>query len=303
MIVAAVEAGGTKFVVGLATMDEGSENPPQLLFRESLPTMTPEETIDRSSELLQRAAKSFGRPQALGIGCFGPVELKKGHPDWGHITSTPKPGWRDADVASPLGAALGLKAAFDTDVNAAAAGEGRWGAGRGLSDFIYITVGTGVGGGIVSGGKLVHGAAHPELGHFKPARVEGDEYGGYCPYHGACFEGLASGSAIGARWGRRAEELPDIHPAWEMEATYLARAFAAFACILSPQRIILGGGVGMRPALAERVADLVGEELQGYIGWLDDPETRKGFVVRPTLGANAGLLGAMALALENSESL
>ncbi len=297
MIVAAVEAGGTKFVLGLAKTDEAGLSPPELLFRESIATTTPAETIGRSAEILTSAGKRFGVPEALGIGCFGPVELREGHDDWGHVTSTPKPLWRDADVAGPLGEALGLEAAFDTDVNAAALGEGRWGAGRGFSDFIYVTVGTGIGGGVISGGRIVHGAAHPELGHFKPARVEGDDYAGYCPYHGACLEGLASGPAIGARWGRRAEELPGDHPAWPMEAAYLARAFAALSCILSPQRIILGGGVGMRPGLAEEVAELVGIELNGYLGWLKEPSARKAFVVRPELGADAGLLGAVALAI------
>ncbi len=301
MIVAAIEAGGTKFVLGLARTDATGLSLPELVFREAIPTTTPEETIGRASEILMAAGKRLGRPEALGIGCFGPVELRKDHPDWGHVTSTPKRLWRNADVAGPLGAALGLEAAFDTDVNAAAAGEGRWGAGRGLSDFIYITVGTGIGGGVVSGGSLIHGAAHPELGHFKPARVEDDAYAGFCPYHGACLEGLASGPAIGARWGCRAEELPEGHRAWDMEAAYLARAFAGFACILSPQRIIMGGGVGMRPGLSERVSDLVGTELNGYLGWLADPGARRRFVVRPELGADAGLLGAVALALPRAE--
>jgi len=298
LIVAAIEAGGTKFVLGLAKSDDEGSSPPELLFRETIPTTYPDETIGRSADILKAAGARFGKPEALGIGCFGPVELREGHAAWGHVTSTPKPGWRGADVAGPLGAALGLEAVFDTDVNAAAAGEGRWGAGRGLADFIYVTVGTGIGGGIVSGGRLVHGTAHPELGHFKPAKLADDGYAGYCPYHGDCFEGLASGPAIGARWGRRGEDLPATHPAWEMEAAYLARAFAAFACILAPERIILGGGVGMKAGLAERVSTLVTEELKGYLGWLDEASSRQAFVVRPVLGANAGLLGAAALAVE-----
>ncbi len=296
MMIAAVEAGGTKFVLGLAQADDDGDAP-RLLYRESIPTAKPEETIGRAADLLKAAGARFGRPEALGIGCFGPVELREGHAAWGHVTSTPKPGWKGADVAGPLGAALSLRAAFDTDVNAAAAGEGRWGAGRGLSDFIYVTVGTGIGGGIVSGGRLVHGASHPELGHFKPAKLADDAYAGYCPYHGDCFEGLASGPAIEARWGSRGEDLPDAHPAWEMEAAYLARAFAAFACILAPERIILGGGVGMKKGLAERVSILVKEELKAYLGWLDEAASRRAFVVRPALGSDAGLLGAAALAI------
>lgn len=297
MIVAAVEAGGTKFVLGLAKTDDGGQKRPELLYRESIPTGDPAETIGRSAELLLAAGRRLGRPEALGIGCFGPVELDRRSPLWGRVTSTPKPGWEGAAVARPLGEALGLEAAFDTDVNAAAAGEGRWGAGRGLDDFIYLTVGTGIGGGVVSGGRLVHGASHPELGHLKPARVEGDSFPGSCPYHGPCLEGLASGPALAARWGRRAEELPEDHPAWELEAAYLARAFASFACALSPRRVILGGGVGLRPGLAERAAELLGEELMGYLGYLEKAEARATFVVRPELGADAGLLGAAALAL------
>ncbi len=297
MIIAAIEAGGTKFVLGLFEVQESASALPRILWRESLPTTMPTETLGKEAALILEAGKRLGRPERMGIGCFGPVELRPGHPDWGKVTTTPKPGWQGADVAGVLGAALGLKAAFDTDVNAAAAGEHRWGAGRGLSDFIYMTVGTGIGGGVVSNGALVHGSAHPELGHVKIAKEATDSYAGHCPYHGACVEGLASGPAIAARWGMRAEELPDGHPAWELEATYLARAFAAYTCVLAPARIILGGGVGMRPGMAERVSELLGKELAGYFGYLSDPTALAEFIKRPELGANAGLLGAGALAL------
>lgn len=303
MIVAAVEAGGTKFVLGLAKTDDAGRTRPELVYRDAIPTSTPEKTIVLAAERLEDAARRFGRPEALGIGCFGPVELRHDHPEWGRVTSTPKPGWRGAAVAAPLGDALGLKAVFDTDVNAAAAGEGLWGAGRGLTDFVYLTVGTGIGGGVVANGALIHGAAHTELGHIKLAREADDAFEGTCPYHSDCLEGLASGPAIAARWGRKAEELPADHPAWRLEASYLARAFATFACTLAPERIILGGGVGMRPGLAERVADLLGAELNGYLGWLEDAETRATFVVRPELGADAGLLGAVALAIGGEQRI
>jgi fructokinase len=297
MIVAAVEAGGTKFVLGLIDVPDDGRSKPGILWRESIPTTSPAETLSKAGDLILRAGRSHGRPERMGIGCFGPVELRPGHADWGHVTSTPKPGWRGVDVAGPLGSALGLKAAFDTDVNAAAAGEQRWGAGRGLSDFIYMTIGTGIGGGVVSGGALVHGAAHPELGHVRIAKEASDSYAGHCPFHGPCFEGLACGPALAARWGKSGEELGEGHPAWELEATYLARAFAAYTCVLAPERILMGGGIGLRPGLAERVAVLLGKELAGYFGYLDSPEALASFVRRPELGGEAGLFGAAALAL------
>jgi fructokinase len=250
---------------------------------------------------MREASKTHGRPDLLGIACFGPVELKKSSPEWGHITTTPKPGWRGADVAPLLGSAFGLSAAFDTDVNAAACGELYWGAARGLSDFVYMTVGTGIGGGAVAGGNLVHGAAHPEFGHIRIAREPGDGYAGHCPFHGDCFEGLACGPAIAARWGKPGTELSDDHPAWELEATYLARAFAAYTCVLSPQRILMGGGIGLRPGLSERVTALVGRELAGYFSHLASEGGLAGYVRRPELGPNAGLFGAAALALASNQ--
>jgi fructokinase len=301
MIIAAVEAGGTKFIAGLLRITKSKGEGPEVLWRSSIPTTSPSATLEGVAELLRGAAKTHGRPELLGIACFGPVELKRSSPDWGHITTTPKPGWRGADVAPLLGSALGLRAAFDTDVNAAACGELLWGAARGLSDFVYMTVGTGIGGGAVAGGRLVHGAAHPEFGHLRIAREEGDEYKGHCPYHGDCFEGLACGPAIAERWGRPATELPEEHPAWKLEASYLARAFAAYTCVLSPQRILMGGGIGLRPGLAELVTNLVGRELAGYFAYLDSPERLSGYVRRPDLGANAGLFGAAALALGGGE--
>jgi len=299
MIVAAVEAGGTKFVLGLIRIPEEGEAPAEALWRESIPTTGPAETLGLARSLLEAAGKRFGQPERMGIGCFGPIELRPGHPRWGRVTTTPKPGWSGADVAGVLGAAFDLKPAFDTDVDAAAAAEHRWGAGRGLGDFIYVTVGTGIGGGIVAGGRIHHGHSHPELGHLRLAREPSDPFPGLCPYHHDCLEGLASGPAMAARWGRRAEELPAGHPAWDLEVTYLARAFAAYACVLAPERILLGGGVGLAPGLAEAVAHRLGEELAGYLGWLG-PELPLGdYVKRPALGADAGLFGAAALALHD----
>jgi fructokinase len=301
MIIAAIEAGGTKFTCGLFEADCGDFAKPALLSSQSFKTTSPAETLAAAREFLAAGAGGKGAPDCLGIGCFGPVDLKPSSPTWGHVTATPKPGWRDTDVAGYFRDTLGVPVAFDTDVNAAAYGEFLWGAARGLKDFVYLTVGTGIGGGVFSGGSLVHGLSHPELGHVKVARQPGDEYPGRCPYHGDCLEGLACGPAIGERWKAKPEELPPEHPAWELEARYLARAIAAYAFVLSPERVLVGGGVGMRPGLVERTSVLLGEELGGYLPALASPERLEGFVKRPALGAQAGLFGSAALALRFCE--
>jgi fructokinase len=305
MLVVAIEAGGTKF--NCAVFDSGKGRietaiaRPNPICRRTIATTRPEETLPLARDfLVEAASEAGGGIEAMGIGCFGPIDLHPGSPTWGHITTTPKPLWRGVDVAGFFSRELGIRIAFDTDVNAAALAEGLWGSAMGLEDFVYVTVGTGIGGGLVSGGRLVHGLAHPELGHLRLAREEGDGYEGCCPYHRDCLEGLASGPAIAARWGRRAEELEPGHPAWELEARYVARAFAAYVLVSSPERIILGGGVGMRPGLAESCARHLGEELGGYVEALADPDRLARFVTRPALGSEAGLFGAAALALREA---
>jgi fructokinase len=304
VIIGVIEAGGTKFVVGLLDADCQEYARPTLLARTSIPTTTPKDTLGAALEFLTTAAESkgIGKLDSMGIGCFGPVDLKLSSPTWGYITATPKPGWRDTEVAGFFRDELRVPVAFDTDVNAAAYGELLWGAAKGLKDFIYVTVGTGIGGGIFSNGSLVHGLAHPELGHIKVQREASDSFVGLCPYHRDCIEGMASGPAIGKRWNARPEDLPDDHEAWELEARYLAKAFAAYALVLSPERILMGGGIGLKPGLAERVAAYVGEELGGYIPALADPARLAGFIARPQLGAEAGLFGAAALALRYCSS-
>jgi fructokinase len=299
MIVGAIEAGGTKFVCGLFDSSGETGAPPRLLGKTSIPTEAPERTLAASLRYLEGAVQELagGRLDGLGIGSFGPVDLDPESPTWGYITSTPKPGWRNVSVAGFFREALGKPVAFDTDVNAAALGESLWGAARGLRDFIYVTVGTGIGGGVFANGSLLGGKGHPELGHVKLQRVAGDAFAGLCPYHGDCLEGMAAGPAVGARWGADATTLGPDHEAWELEARYLARAFAGYTLVLAPERILLGGGVGMRPGLAERVAVLVGEELAGYLPELAAPERLAAFVARPGLGAGAGLYGSAALAL------
>jgi len=293
MIIGAVEAGGSKFVCGLFAVDGTAK--PTLTARAAFPTGSPAQTL--------AAARGFFEAQGryaidrIGVGCFGPVDLRPGSPTWGRIGSTPKQGWQGIDVAGFFQSAFDLPLAFDTDVNAAACGEQLWGAARGIRDFVYLTVGTGIGGGVYANGLLVHGQNHPELGHIKIARERGDDFAGVCPYHRDCLEGLASGPAMATRWGAKAESLPSDHPAWELEARYLARAIAAYACVLFPERVLVGGGVGLVPGLAERVAALVGQELAGYLEPLAEPGRLGEFVVRPALGADAGLFGAAALAL------
>jgi fructokinase len=299
MTLGAIEAGGTKFVCGLFDANCSDYAKPALIARKSIPTTSPEETLAASSEFFTTAAESngLGNLDGIGIGCFGPVDLRLSSPTWGYITATPKIGWQNTEVASFFRDRLGVPVAFDTDVNAAAYGEFRWGAAKGLKDFIYVTVGTGIGGGVFSNGDLVHGLTHPELGHVKIQREAGDSYPGMCPFHRDCLEGMASGPAIGGRWNVRAEEIGPDHQAWELEARYLAKAFAAYTFVLSPERILMGGGVGLRPGLAERVAVLVGEELGGYISVFEDKARLAGYIARPLLGADAGLFGAAALAL------
>ncbi len=276
--VAGIEAGGTKFVCAVGSQPDDLEIG-------EVPTTTPEETIRRTVAFF----KAKQPVSAIGIGSFGPIDPNAESPTFGYITSTPKLGWRNFNFAGAIRDALGVRVAFDTDVNAAALGEYRWGAAQGLDTFLYLTVGTGIGGGGMANGRLMHGRAHPEMGHIRiPHDHERDPFAGCCPYHGDCIEGLASAPAIRARWGQPGEALPDGHPAWELEAHYLALGIASWICTLSPQRIILGGGVLQRKDLHSMVQAEVSALLNGYI---EPPE-----IVPPQLGSRAGVLGAIALA-------
>jgi fructokinase len=278
-VLGGIEAGGTKWLCAVGT------GPDDVPATETIPTTTPAETISRAVAFFERE----GPVRAVGIGSFGPVDLRKGSPAWGSITTTPKPGWAGADVAGTVAGVLGVPVAFDTDVNAAALGEHRWGAAQGLDTFVYVTVGTGIGGGAMAEGRLVHGLFHPEFGHLRvPHDREADPFAGSCPYHGDCWEGLASGPAIAARWGRSAEELADADEVWLLEARYLALGLVAAVCVLSPERIVLGGGVMSVPSLLPLVRAEVGRLLGGYV--------EAGEIVAPALGGRSGVLGALALA-------
>jgi fructokinase len=269
-----IEAGGTKWVLARAT------GPDDVRASEVIPTTTPAETIARAVSFFT----ANGAVEAVGVGSFGPVDLAEGR-----ITTTPKPGWAGADVVAPLRDALGVPVVFDTDVNAAALGEHRWGAAVGLDTFCYVTIGTGIGGGVMANGRLLYGLVHPEIGHMRiPHDRLRDPFDGVCPFHGDCFEGLASGNALAARWGTRAEELPEEHEAWALEAEYLALGLVNVVSALSPERIILGGGVMKQAWLLPLVRERVVSLLAGYV---EGPE-----IVPPALGDRAGVLGAIELA-------
>jgi fructokinase len=273
-----IEAGGTKFVCSAG-------HPPDELEMAEIPTTTPEETIGRVLE--------FFRPRlpfrAVGIASFGPIDLDPSSSTFGFITWTPKLAWRNFDFVGSIRKALRAPVAFDTDVNAAALAENRWGAAQGLDTFLYVTVGTGIGAGGLANRRLLHGRMHPELGHVRvPHDLGRDPFPGNCPYHGDCLEGLAAAPAIQERWGQDPSCLPDSHPAWDLEAHYLALGLMNAICVFSPQRIILGGGVMSRETLYPMIRGNVAKLLNGYV---DPPE-----IVPPSLGSRAGVLGALALA-------
>jgi fructokinase len=283
-----IEAGGTKWVCATG----GGRGPDDIHESVTFQTTQPEETVGRAAEFFA----GNGDLAAIGIGSFGPIDVRHGSPTWGRITTTPKRGWADTDVVGALRKELDLPFAFDTDVNAAALGEHRWGAAEGLDTFCYITVGTGIGGGGLANGQLMHGLLHPEFGHMRvPHDRARDPFDGVCPYHGDCFEGLASGDAVRARWGQPPDQLADAS-VWELEADYLACGLVNVICLLSPRRIIVGGGVMQKQSLLPLVRRRVAELAAGYF---DATELREGideFIVAPALGDRAGVLGALELA-------
>ena len=288
---AGIEAGGTKFVCAVGT------DPNDLRAFTRFPTTTPAETLARVIEFLDAAQRQHGALSAIGVAAFGPLDPDPASPTYGFITTTPKPGWAHTDFVGTLRQHVAIPIAFDTDVNGAGLGEWRWGAARGLDTFIYLTIGTGIGGGGMVRGRLLHGLMHPEMGHILLRRdPQRDPFPGICPYHGDCLEGLASGPAIEHRWGQKASTLPPDHPAWDLEADYLAQALHTFICTLSPQRIILGGGVMHQTHLFPRIRARVQRSLNAYIQSPALLEHMEDYIVPPGLGDRAGVLGAIALA-------
>jgi fructokinase len=273
-----IETGGTKWVCAIGT------SAADVRASETFPTTTPAETIGRAAAFFERE----GPVEAVGIGSFGPLDADPASPTWGYITTTPKPGWANTDVAGAIRRRLDVPVAFDTDVNAAALAEHLWGAAVGLAAFAYVTVGTGIGGAAMIDGEPLHGASHPEFGHMRiPHDLARDPFPGSCPYHGDCWEGLASGAAMAARWGADAAGLDE--PAWALEAHYLALGLVCVTAVLSPQRIVVGGGVASRPGLLERVRAELDRLANGYFAGGTD-------VTAPGLGSRSGVLGAIALA-------
>ncbi|WP_025745891.1 ROK family protein [Kallotenue papyrolyticum] len=292
----AIEAGGTKFVCAIGS------GPDDVRATTRFPTTTPAETLARTIAFFREYQQQEGRLAAIGIGSFGPIDPDPRSPTYGRITATPKPGWANTDIVGAIRAALGVPVAFDTDVNAAVLGEARWGAAQGLTNAVYITVGTGIGGGALVNGQLVHGLVHPEMGHMRlPRDAARDPFAGVCPYHGDCWEGLASGPALAARWGQPAETLPSEHPAWALEAHYLALALVNIICVLSPQRIILGGGVMQQQQLFPLIHHETRALLNGYIRSPALSEAIETFIVPPGLGGRSGQLGALALAQQAAQ--
>lgn len=286
-----VETGGTWCVCAIGDASG------RLTVREQFRTDAPAPTLERIAAFFT----SHEPIAALGIGSFGPVDLDRHSPDWGHVTNTPKPGWTGAAVAGPLEQRLSVPVVFETDVGAAAVGEHRWGAGRGASSLCYVTVGTGIGGGLILDRAPVHGLVHPEVGHLRiPHDRARDPFSGVCERHGDCWEGLACGPALARRWGGPAERLPADHPAWELEAEYLALGILSIVMVASPERVILGGGVMEQPELLARVRRRLTGLVAGYLATPLLGERVDEYVVPPGLGDDAGVLGAIALAAEHA---
>jgi fructokinase len=288
-----IEGGGTKFICAVGT------SPDDIRRETRIPTTTPDETLGQVISFFKEAERDLGKLSALGVACFGPLDPRPDSASYGHILPTPKPGWTDADIVGTLRSSFEIPIGFDTDVNGAALGEWTWGAAQGLDTFIYLTVGTGIGGGLMANGKLVHGLLHPEMGHIMiPHDKERDPFEGACPFHNDCFEGLAAGPAMEERWGQKAEMLLFDHPAWELEAHYVALALASYITTLSPQRIIIGGGVGGREDLLPLIRKNVQEILNGYVQSPSITKNIDEYITPPGLGSRAGMLGAIALAKE-----
>lgn len=285
-----VEAGGTKFVCVIGT------GPDDILETQRIEVTGPTETLGAALGFFRRAVESGKRLGAIGIGSFGPVELRRDQPRYGWITTTPKPGWSRTDVVGPFAAAFGIPVGYDTDVNAAALAEGRWGAARGLASFVYLTLGTGVGGGAVIQGKPIHGLVHPEMGHIAVPRRRGDRFEGLCPFHGDCLEGMASGPAIAARFGRRAELLDgaDRESAVELAGFYLAAGVRSIVYALAPERIVVGGGLSEMPGVVATARAELRGQLKGYPGLPEHDDEE--FLVPAHLRGMAGPAGTLILA-------
>ncbi|MBC1225731.1 ROK family protein [Listeria booriae] len=288
MVFGAVEAGGTKFVVAIG--DETGK----VIKRETYPTTEPGETMKYVEQFFKQYEDEL---EAIGVGSFGPIDVRKSSPTYGYITSTPKLAWRNYDIVGALKNAFHVPIGFTTDVNAAALGEVTLGAAEGLSSCMYITIGTGIGAGAVVNGKMLEGYSHPEMGHIMVRRHKHDRYTGNCPYHDDCLEGLAAGGAIEKRWGKKAVELADNEEVWNLEAHYIAQALMNYSLILSPERIVIGGGVMKQ----RQVFPLVRQKLKTLIaGYIQLPDLEE-YIVPPKLEDDAGITGCILLAVQTKQ--
>ncbi len=289
------EIGGTKIICAIGN------HPKYLPIIHRFPTSTPDKNIEEIITFFKTQHRKTPL-DAIGIASFGPVDPNPDSPDYGYVTSTPKPHWANTDILSPIQRAFDIPIAFDTDVNGAALGEHRWGTAQNLHTFIYLTIGTGIGGGGFINGKPMHGLLHPEMGHILlPHNWTDDPFPGFCPFHGDCFEGLAAGPAIAQRWGHPAETLPPDHPAWALEAHYLALGLTNHILTISPQRIILGGGVMEQHQLFPMIRTEVQQLLNRYVAHDSILKNIDQYIVPPMLKNHAGVLGAIALAQRETD--
>lgn len=286
MRIGAIEAGGTKFVCGIG--NEKGEIFEKVIY----PTETPEITLKKVCNFFQNK-----KIDKLGVGAFGPIDLNPNSKTYGYIKKTPKLEWIDFDIIGYLEKELKIPIFFDTDVNAATLGEATWGIAKGIKNCVYITVGTGIGGGALVNGKLVHGMLHPEMGHIIIKRHPKDTYKGKCPFHSDCFEGLASGPSLKERWGKEGKNISEEHIAWDIEAFYIAQGIVNFILTLSPEKIILGGGVMKQSQLFPKIRREVVLLLKDYLQTNEILIDMDNYILAPKLGENAGLLGALALTL------
>ena len=285
-----IEAGGTKIICIVGS------GPDHIVERIRIDTTTPEETLQKVIQFFQPYTDA-GKIASIGIGCFGPLDLEPNSPTYGFIASTPKMRWRGTDIFGIIQRALKVRTAIDTDVNVAALGESRWGASQGCDPALYLTIGTGIGGGYIKDGQALIGMQHPEMGHIHVLHdLKRDPFPGACPFHGDCFEGLASGPAIEKRLGARGETIRDDNPYWDIEADYIASALRSYILILSPRKIILGGGIMDRAFLFPLIRQKVLESLNGYVESESLLKSIDEYILPPALGNQAGSLGAIALA-------
>ena len=289
MLFGALEAGGTKMVCAI-----GNENG-EILEQKSIPTTSPEETMPAILEYFKDKEIA-----SIGIACFGPIDLNKNSETYGYITSTPKIPWRNYNIVGAVKDALKIPVGFDTDVNGSLLGEVTWGCAKGLTDAVYFTIGTGVGAGIMTNGKMLHGMLHPEAGHVKMVPRSGDTYKGKCPYHGTCFEGMAAGPAIEERWGAKAVQLADREEVWDLESYYIAQALMGIVLTLSPQKIILGGGVMHQKQLFSMIREKMLKELNGYIQAKELADIDN-YIVPASLNDDQGIMGCIKLAMNSLE--